>query len=626
MVRLLMTLLFSATLFTFAQGPGGGPPPLQPPPEPAGNPVTLAKTNLGLALFWDEQLSSTRTMACGTCHIPSAGGTDDRVAGNNALLNPGPDGEFDTPDDIIGSPGVPVNFEDGTYGWSNVYGLMEQVTGRRAPSAVDAAYSDVLFWDGRAEDTLFDPVTGDVVLANGAALESQVLGPPLSGAEMGHVDRDWPDVAARIAESTPLVLSPDIPASLETWLDGRDYPALFEEAFGTADVTPARIAMAIATYERTLFSDETPFDVELGGGNALTQQERQGRQIFVQNDCSDCHSGNLLTDDDFHYIGVRPVNEDLGRFDVTGNNRDRGRFKTPGLRNVALRDRFMHNGQFTTLQEVVAFYNRGGDFNSPNKDNRIRPLGLNGNQQAALVAFLSRPLTDPRVAAETGPFERPALYANSNRVPSVSGFGVAGSGGEVPLAIALEPPLLGNPSFTVGVQSALANASATWVLDTVDPGIDGLPTSGSIAFETVQTQGAGTGEGYASVSTAFPGDASLAGQSLFGRWYIADPNAPDGVAVSELVTIVPFGDGTGTGGGGGGGTGGGGGGGGGGTDPGPGCGRDFDGDGRGNVRDLIHISNNFGPCNNCPEDTNGDGMVDANDIHHQAGGWNCNED
>src|SRR5215204_6498851 len=244
----------------------GPVPPLNPPPVPAGNQVTAAKAALGKALFWDEQLSSTRTVSCGTCHFSANGGSDSRtVVGNMRARNPGADALFDTADDVFASPGVPSNNLDGTYNLSPSYGFREQVTGRKSRSYIDAGYSNTLFWDGRAGAVFTDPVSNQVVLANGAALETQVLAPPVSDAEMAHAGRDWNDVAVRVASSMPLALSPDTPAALKEWIGGRPYPELFAEAFGTSDVTPARIALAVASFERTLYSDRTPFDAAVSG-------------------------------------------------------------------------------------------------------------------------------------------------------------------------------------------------------------------------------------------------------------------------------------------------------------------------------------------------------------------------
>lgn len=548
----IVLLVLLASVATAQPGGPGGPggPPLQPlgaVPAPVANPVTPAKASLGKVLFWDEQLSSTRTTACGTCHIPAAGGDDPRsIEGDPSSTHPGPDGIFGNADDVTGSPGLPLSNAIGDYLFEDSFGIDVQVTPRRARSAINAGFADSLFWDGRAGGTFVDPTSGATLIPGGAALESQVLGPPLGTGEMSHVGRDWLDVAARVEASAPLALAPEIPASLATWIDGRTYHDLFLEAFGTADVTPARIAMAIATYERTLVSDQTPLDDQLTGANALTPLEQQGMGVFMQANCSSCHRGPRLTDDRFHYIGVRPVNEDLGRFEVTGNPQDRGRMRTPELRNIELRPPYMRNGRFSTLREVVDFYDRGGDFDAPNRANQIRPLNLSNGQKNALVAFLERPLTDPRVLAEQAPFDRPLLYSESSRVPQVVGNGVPGTGGIAPDVIAIEPPLLGNPSFTVGVMRALGGAQAVLVVDTATPPANGpVPDAADVfSSSTITLAGQGAGAGHGSVSLALPSSSLMRGVSLAGRWYVADPAAPEGVASSPAFQFRLFGEGT----------------------------------------------------------------------------------
>ena len=519
--------------------------PLNPPPAPAGNTVTAAKAYLGKVLFWDEQLSSTRTVACGTCHFAANGGSDARaMIANPRSTNPGADGIFGTADDVFASPGVISNNSDGTYNWSAVYGFHEQVTGRKSRSYIDAGYSNSLFWDGRATSTFSDPIGGAVVLANGAALESQVLGPPVSSAEMGNVSRTWNDVAVRVAQSKPLALAPSVPGNLTNWIDGRSYSELFDEAFGSPDITPTRIAEAIATFERTVYSDQTPFDQSVAQIIALTAAETRGQGVFNQSRCNVCHAGSLFSDNQFHNIGVRPQLEDTGRFQVTGNTNNIGEFRTPSLRNVGLRGPYFHDGHFATLEDVVDFYNRGGDFNAPNIDhNLIRPLGLSPQQKSDLVAFLRGALTDPRVAAATAPFDRPALYSESNRVPQITGTGSAGSGGIVPQVTAIEPPLIGNPSFTVGVSSALGAAQSVLVIDSNDPGAGpNVPATGSFARVATRLSGSGAGQGYGSVSLAIPNTPSIVGSTFYGRWYVTDVNASGGVAVSPAFKMTVFGE------------------------------------------------------------------------------------
>ncbi len=519
--------------------------PLSPPPAPGGNPVTAAKAYLGKALFWDEQLSSTLTVSCGTCHRASEGGSDPRTIVNNARSrNPGFDNVFNTPDDVFGSPGVPLNNLDGTYSPSSSFGFNEQVTPRKAPSYLNAGLGfNGLFWDGRASTTFRDPLTGAVLLTEWASYESQILGPPVNSGEMGHGNRNWTQVANQIAVAKPLALASNIPPSLAEWINGRTYPELFEDAFGSPEVTPARIAMAIATHERTLFSDRAPLDRYASAIEPLTAQEDRGRQIYVTAQCSFCHGGPLLSDQNFHNIGVRPQAEDIGRESVTGSANDRARFKTPTLRNVELRAPYMHNGEFATLEEVVEFYNRGGDFNAPNKDPRVRPLNLTGEQKADLVAFLKRPMTDPRVAGELPPFDRPQLYTESDRVPVIIGTGRAGSGGIVPQAVAIEPPVAGNPSFTVAVSRALGGAQAVLVIDSNDPGVgSSIPASGSFARVSVNLVGIGDGNGFGSVSLPIPNNPALIGQTFYGRWYIADAVAANEFSVTQAFRFTVFGD------------------------------------------------------------------------------------
>jgi cytochrome c peroxidase len=509
---------------------------LGPPPDPPGNPTTPGKANLGKVLFWDEQLSSTRTVACGTCHIPSGGGDDPRSATDPLAVNPGPDGVFGNDDDVLGSPGVPLSDASGVYLLTTHFGLTEQTTGRRTLSSINAGYSPELFWDGRAAGEFRDPVTDEVVLASGAALESQAVGPIVSDVEMGHLDRMWSEAITRLEASEPLALAHHVPLALIEWIDGRDYPDLFLEAFGTAEVTAARVGMAIASYERTQFTDQSPFDLYLATGNVdvFTEQEELGLNVFSTANCNSCHTLlPLQTDHSFRYTGVRPPAEDPGRFEVTLDPDDLGRMRTPSLRNVELRAPYMHNGRFATLEEVIDFYDRGGDFDAPNKDPAVHELRLTRQQKDDLLAFLTRPLTDPRLVDEQPPFDRPRLYTESGRVPVVEGAALQGT---VPQPVVLEPPLLGNPSFTVGVHDALGGADALLVIDGADPGLT-PPASGDLAFEKLVLDGVGPGNGYGSVSLAIPSDPSFAGSEWLGRWYVDEGET---TAVSPLFRFTIF--------------------------------------------------------------------------------------
>jgi cytochrome c peroxidase len=518
--------------------------PLEPPMAPAGNPVTAAKASLGKALFWDEQLSSTRTVSCGTCHRPAAGGSDPRT--NSSTRNPGLDQMFGTADDIFGSPGVPQNLSNGTYVFDQTYGFGTQVTGRRSPSYLNAGYSrNGLFWDGRATEAFRDQLTNNVLLPTRAALESQAAGPPVSAAEMAHNGRTWSDIAGRIQFARPLALATDVPSGLAAWIGTRSYPELFAEAFGSPEVTPSRIALAIATHERMLFSDRTPFDRSNANIEPMTQLEQDGLSVFLGANCNICHSGPLLTNNQYHNIGVRPVHEDIGRGAVTLNSDDNGRFRTPNLRNVELHAPYMHNGRFATLEEVVDFYDRGGDHQeAPNFESGIiRVLNLTAYEKQALVAFMKRPMTDLRVKNELPPFDRPKLFTESNRVPQITGTGRAGAGGQVPEMVAVSPAMVGNPNFTVSVSKALGNSQAVLVIGDSDPGVGAsIPATGNLARIETGTQNTGPSNGWASVSISIPNAAAFQNRTFFGRWYITDAQAANGFSVSRLLQFTTFGD------------------------------------------------------------------------------------
>lgn len=534
-VLCLLSALVIGSRFACAQvGPPPPPPPLPPlgtPAIPAANPQTAAKIALGQALFWDEQLSVTGTVACGTCHMPRAGGNEPRTAlANAASVHPGGDGVFGTADDIVGSMGVPNHDASGVYQRSALFGMAPQVGNRQSQSAINAAFPTTLFWDGRAASAFLDPDTQATLIAAGGALENQALGPVVNSVEMAHTGRTLADVTARLAIVRPLRLSPSIPAALRTWLAGRDYPALFNEVYGTPQISAARVAMAIASYERTLIANQTPHDLQAAGGGALTQAELAGLQAFGQAGCGRCHGGPLLSDNNFHYIGVRPQAADPGRFAVTGANGDRGRMRTPPLRNVELSAPYFADGRFRTLEEVVDFYNRGGDFTAPNKDPRIVPLGLSAQQRAAIVTFLKRPLTDLRARDETGPFERPMLLSESPFLPQTAGAGVAGTGGATPRLTALEAPIAGSSDFTIGVELGRSLAPARVLLALSDPA---SPTAPSLLQQDFMLQT----DGSASLNLSLPNRADLQNQTLYLRVFVDDAAAAGGWASSASVSF-----------------------------------------------------------------------------------------
>lgn len=510
--------------------------PLPPVVAPVENPFTEAKRVLGKILFWDEQLSSDDTVACGTCHAPSRGGADTRRA-----RHPGADGVLGTADDLFGSPGVVHRNATGEFVPHAVFGLGRQVTGRTAPSALTGALADGLFWDGRAAEQFVDPQTGLVAIAAGGALESQSLGPPLSATEMAAEGRTWTDVAAKLATVAPLALATDLPADVASALAATPgYPALFAAAFGDPAISAQRLAFAVATYERTLVPDQTPWDRFMDGdASALTAAQRRGWDAFQTSRCNDCHRAPEFTDRSFRNTGLRPIADDAGRAAITGDTADRGRFKVPSLRNVGLRASFMHGGWLTSLTDVLRFYARapGTEHFTENRDPIIAQMNPSPAADADIQVLLSTGLTDPRAAAETAPFDRPVLYSErSDHGPLVSGAGRAGSGGAAPGMVAVMPPYLGNAEFRLGVHGALGGARAFLAVSSSAPAGERLPVETLLGPVTLD--GAGVAAGYGTIRWPVPDDRSRAGEHVWFQWRVSDPVAAGGVALSPVAAVT----------------------------------------------------------------------------------------
>jgi len=181
-------------------------------------------------------------------------------------------------------------------------------------------------------------------------------------------------------------------------------------AFGDSRITPKRIAFAIASYERTLVPNQTPYDRYIAGDRkAMTANQIRGWRAFRQSACAVCHVPPFFTDHTFRNIGVRPIAEDIGRAEVTRRRDDRGKFKVPSLRNVGLKRRFMHNGRFASLREVLDHYSgRGSRFTKDIDPLVARRISMGGDRRA-VIDFLANALTDPRAAREAPPFDHPTL-------------------------------------------------------------------------------------------------------------------------------------------------------------------------------------------------------------------------
>ncbi|HRJ49957.1 MAG TPA: cytochrome c peroxidase, partial [Phycisphaerales bacterium] len=419
---------------------------LPPVPVPPENPLTEEKRVLGKVLFFDEQLSSTNTVSCATCHVMNRAGADPRNGSH-----PGPDGLPGTPDDKRGSPGIFRSNVFSDFIRDQVFNTQVQVTSRSANSPINAAYAPTLFWDGRASGQFRDPVSGQVIIPAGGALESQAAGPPVNGVEMAHDDIDWSQVTSKLSGVRPLDLATNHPPDVAQALAGGvTYPELFRRAFGDTEITAARISMAIATYQRTLIADQTPWDAFIAGNNnAMTQAQRDGWQAFQASNCALCHIPPLFTGNGFRNIGLRPPPEDRGLQETTGQFADRGKFKVPGLRNVGQKTSFMHTGMLPTLTEVIRFYARapGAPPQFPdNQDPIMQQVNVPPQAAPLIEDFLRNGLLDPRVRDRLFPFDAPTLASERpEHRTTIIGGGTPGQGGFIPRIIADAPPMIGTP-------------------------------------------------------------------------------------------------------------------------------------------------------------------------------------
>jgi cytochrome c peroxidase len=513
-------------------------PPLWVPSAPLQNPPTEAKRVLGKILFWEEQLSSDNTTSCGTCHIPSSGGADPRIG-----RHPGFDESLNTDDDVLGSPGVIASDEMDQYLRDALFGLEPQVTNRVAQTNLMAMYNANLFWDGRAELNFIDPESGELLFQSGVAgLEIQALAPIMSTVEMSHAGRTWNQVREKLTNSRPMALARDLPADMQAAIDADStYPELFEEAFGDPEINAVRIAYAMATYQRTLVPDESPWDLwNLGDESAMTAQQIQGYTLFQASACTFCHPGPTFANSDFFVDGIRPPFEDTGRMGVTGLASDRGAFRTPSIRNAGLRNRMMHNGGLADINEIMDFYARRNG-QQPFLDNLdgFGPIVFNVQGDLAVKEFLQNGLTDPRVENETFPFDRPALYSERMTPnPEVVGAGQAGTSGIVPKMIAVVPPNLGNDDFKIGVDEALGGAMA-WVAVSSSAPVDGVVASDEL-LGPITLNGAGSGMGFGTMFYPIADNPALDGSQLYMQWVIADPAGDGGFSRSAPARLDLF--------------------------------------------------------------------------------------
>jgi len=332
--------------------------PLPPVPVPRDNPMSPAKVELGRFLFFDPRLSGDASTSCASCHNPEAGWGD----GSDV------------------SRGYP-----GTQHWRN------------SQTVLNSAYYAKLFWAGEV-----------------TSLEGQA-----EAAATGNV----------AGNGDPIMME-------ERLRQIPEYVRRFKAVFGTDRPLIGDVWKAIAAFERTLVSraEQVPFDrFAKGDAQALGEEAKRGLALFQgKAGCIQCHSGPLASDENYHNLGVpknpafeedplrqitlrfqhysrgvpeplyRTADRDLGLYYTTKRDEDKGKFRTPTLREIKYTAPYMHNGAFFTLEEVVDFYDQGGG-QDPGKSPLLRPLRLSAQEKKDLLAFLlslssDKPIVVPRPA------------------------------------------------------------------------------------------------------------------------------------------------------------------------------------------------------------------------------------
>ena len=317
--------------------------PLPPVPVPRDNPMSPAKVELGRLLFFDPRLSGDASTSCASCHNPEAGWGD----GSDV------------------SRGYP-----GTQHWRN------------SQTVLNAAHYTKLFWAGEV-----------------TSLEGQA-----EAAATGNV----------AGNGDPIMME-------ERLRQIPEYVQRFKAVFGTDRPLIGDVWKAIAAFERTLVSspDQVTFDrFAKGDARALGEEAKRGLALFQgKAGCIQCHSGPLASDENYHNLGVpknpafeedplrqitlrfqhysrgvpeplyRAADRDLGLYYTTKRDEDKGKFRTPTLRELKYTAPYMHNGAFFTLEEVVDFYDQDGG-QDPGKSPLLRPLRLSAQDKKDLVAFL----------------------------------------------------------------------------------------------------------------------------------------------------------------------------------------------------------------------------------------------
>lgn len=328
---------------------------------PADNPLTRAKIELGRQLYFDPRLSADGKVSCASCHAPDSG------------------------------------FAKQTQFGVGIRGL---TGGRNSPTSFNRILSSIQFWDGRA-----------------ATLEDQALGPIANPIEMGYTHEEC------------IAGLKNVPG----------YVVQFEKIFPGEGLTITNVGKAIASFERAIVTGPSPADYyeplqafekvfkdELAdleafkadspeefqqyeqlkaasAANPISDSAKRGRDLFFgKANCTACHVGANFSDEKYHNLGVgmQSAKPDLGRYEITKSEADRGAFKTPTVRNVTQTGPYMHDGSQQTLEEVVEWYDKGGHPN-PHLSDKMKKLNLTAQEKKDVVEYM-KALTGPFPKVEPG--------------------------------------------------------------------------------------------------------------------------------------------------------------------------------------------------------------------------------
>ncbi len=258
-------------------------------------------------------------------------------------------------------------------GWADnlptAIGNKGKVLGRASPTIMNTGFNDIQMWDGRSP-----------------TLEDQALGPLESDVEM-HTDM----------------------AELLLFLNNSAYTPIFNRVFPSKGVSKETMAQAIAAFERTLVSNNSPFDQWVkGDSGALTQNQINGFKLFVDSEkgnCAVCHSAPNFTDNGFHNLGLASFGQekpDVGRYAKVPIKLMKGAFKTPTIRDITLSAPYFHDGSASTLDKVMVHYIKGGEVKT-NLSPNLKVLSLTNKETSDIIAFMQSLTTPPE------PFNLPVL-------------------------------------------------------------------------------------------------------------------------------------------------------------------------------------------------------------------------